>query len=535
VAKHPKHGIAPRPVILAPTDRTAFAVDLAEAQDPLVMALDVGSTATRGSVHDARGIPVRGFRHKIPHAFTTGTDGTSTIDPDQVVEELARVLDVVTLHPDLTGRITAVALDTFASSLVGVDARGRATTPCFTYADRRSAPQLATLRREVDEAEIQQLTGARLHTSYLTPRFRWLRETHPQEFGRTVRWLSIGEYAELTWLGRTAAGTSTAAWTGLLDRRTGDWSERMLDLARVDRAALSDIAAPNAPMRGVPHVTNSRWPALADAAWFPAIADGLGANLGSGGTDGTTLVTSMATSGAMRVLLHHQPDEIPSGLWCYRIDDRRALLGGALNDVGRAVEWIGRTMALDTDLPTIASAAPAPGTPTVLPFFSGERSTGWAGSARALLADVSAASDGAALARGVLEGLVVSYARVAAQLVEAAEDSRQGEGNRRTVERVVVAGRVSQDLPGLRQMLADCLGRPVLPATFKRSTLRGTALLAAETVVSGTPPADPPLEEACVPHREHRAHWDAVAERFGNLYPSTTRENPTAPAALPGR
>ncbi|WP_432559484.1 FGGY family carbohydrate kinase [Granulicoccus sp. GXG6511] len=519
MAKHPaqRRGIAPRHLIPAPTDRTTFAVELADAQDPLIMALDVGSTATRGSLHDARGIPVRGFRHKIPHAFTTRADGTSTIDPDQIVDELARVLDVVTLHPGLVGRIAAVALDTFASSLVGVGRDGRATTPCFTYADRRSAPQLEQLRAEVDEAEVQQLTGARLHTSYLTPRFRWLRETHPEEVGRTAQWMSIGEYAELTWLGRTAAATSTAAWSGLLDRRTGDWSDRMLDLARVERSALSPIATPQEPHRGVPRLTNTRWPALADAAWFPPIADGLGANIGSGGSDQSTLVTSMATSGAMRVLLHQLPDKIPGGLWCYRIDDHRALLGGALNDVGRAVEWIGRALLLDADLATLADAPPTTGTPVVLPFFSGERSTGWAGGARAVLGDVTAASGGSALARGVLEGVVVAYARVAAQLVEAAESGWRDREQAR-VDRVVVAGRVSQDLPGLRQMLADCLGRPVLPATFKRSTLRGTTLLAAEVVAPGTRAADPPLEEPCAPHPDRRPHWAAATTRFNQLY-----------------
>lgn len=511
MAKHKHRDRSPRHLIPAPTDKTSFAVDLDDAVDPLIMALDVGSTASRGSLHDARGVPVRGFRHKIPHAFTTRADGTSTIDPDQVIDELARILDVVTLHPALRGRIAAVALDTFASSLVGVDRDGHATTPCLTYADRRSIDHLVRIRAEVDEAEIQQHTGVRLHTSYLTPRFRWLRETWPKAVARTQRWLSIGEYAYLTWLGDARAATSTAAWSGLLDRCTGDWSDRMLELARVDRSMLSPIAPPQEPFRGVPRVTDTRWPALADAAWFPPIADGLGANIGSGGADESTIVTSMATSGAMRVLVHQLPEEIPSGLWCYRIDDRRALLGGALNDVGRAVGWVEQTLALDADLASIAAKPPAAGTPTVLPFFSGERSTGWAGSARAVLSDVTAASTGTALARAVLEGVVVSYARVADQLVGAGASA----------DRVVCAGRVSQDLPGLRQMLADCLGRPVLPATFKRSTLRGTALLAAEVVAPDITPADPPLDEPCTPYPERHAHWDPTRQRFETLYQDT--------------
>jgi hypothetical protein len=53
-----------------------------------VLAVDVGSTASRADVFDAAGRPVEGGRQKIPHQFTTHRDGTSEIDPDQVVGEV---------------------------------------------------------------------------------------------------------------------------------------------------------------------------------------------------------------------------------------------------------------------------------------------------------------------------------------------------------------------------------------------------------------------------------------------------------------
>src|SRR5699024_11153816 len=129
------------------------------------------------------------------------------------------------------------------------------------------------------------------------------------------------------------------------------------------------------------------------------------------------------------------------------------LLGGALNDVGRALAWLERTVTLpeSTTLADVAAADVSGTTPVVLPFFTGERSTGWAGGARAVFAGVSASSTGADLARGVLEGVAVSYARVAEQL----EDAAGG------VDRVVASGSASQDVPELLQLLADALGKPV--------------------------------------------------------------------------
>ena len=56
----------------------------AHADAPYVLALDVGSSGTRSGIYDRLARPVRGFRAKRPHAFTTLASGASTIDADQV-------------------------------------------------------------------------------------------------------------------------------------------------------------------------------------------------------------------------------------------------------------------------------------------------------------------------------------------------------------------------------------------------------------------------------------------------------------------
>ncbi|WP_181954238.1 gluconokinase [Kocuria coralli] len=492
-------------------DTNEFSVSLAKAVDPLILALDVGSTASRGSLHDAQGVPIRGYRHKVPHSFTSAGDGTSIIDADQVVEELASIIDaVIGTRKELVGRVKGVAIDTFASSLVGVDANHRATSPCYTYADSRSTPQLAQLREEVDERELQQLTGARLHTSYLAPRFRWLRENEPEQMAATKRWLSLGEYFHFRLLGKARAGTAVAAWTGLLDRRTGDWSDRMLELARIDRSQLSLIARPTQPILEVPSGVLQRWPALRDAHWFAPIADGLAQNVGAGGRDESTIVTSMSTSGAMRVLVHRTPEEIPYGLWCYRIDDKRSLLGGAINDVGRAVDWAARTFALPegVDSTDIADRPYRKDLPVFLPYLTGERSTGWVGGAKAMALGITESTGPEDLARAVMEGIVLSLGRVAEQLKEAAGD----------VDRLVATGGVSQNVPGVQQLLADHLGRETIQATFKRSTLRGTAVMAAEVLAPEISAAEAPRDHTFKPREKHREHWDRLSERFEDGY-----------------
>ena len=77
---------------------------------------------------------------------------------------------------------------------------------------------------------------------------------------------------------------------------------------------------------------------------------------------------------------------------------------------------------------------------------------------------------------------------------------------------------VSQDVPGLMQILADTLGKPVARAEFKRATLRGTALLALETLAPDVERARPPYGPEHEPVPGRAGHYRAVRTRFEELY-----------------
>jgi gluconokinase len=484
-------------------------VRLREALEPFVLAIDIGSTASRGDVFDAAGRPLRGGRVKVPHHFTSRLDGTSEIDPDAVVAEVEQIITTFANRP-VAERIGAVALDTFASSLVGVTEDRTAKTPCFTYADSRCAQQVLQFRRQLDELEVQQRTGCRLHTSYLTPRLRWLKETAPETFAAVRQWLSLGEYVYLWLLGVTAAGTSTAAWTGLLDRRTGDWDHELLEACQISADLLSEIRDPTRPIRDVDAVVGRRWPALAGAVWFPVVADGFSSNVGVGALDESTVAVAAATSGAMRVLVTGVPDNLPTGLWCYRVDASRSLLGGAVNDVGRVVSWLTSTVQIppESNLDDLLLTPPEFGPPLVLPFLTGERSTGWAAEARAVFSGVSAGTTGAMLFRGAMESVAMSYARIAAQLHDVAGNAKQ----------IVASGRVTQDLPALLQVLADVLQTPVVPIMMKRTTLRGTALIALEVLSPSVVRAEPTTGEARWPMVDRASYYTTRQRLLQDLY-----------------
>ena len=486
-----------------------FKTTLFDAIPPFVLALDIGSTATRGSLYDARGLPIAGSKLRIAHSFTTASDGTSTVDPDEITEEVTQIIDY-TMQAAKGKRIGGVAIDTFAANVVGVNADGRAATPCFTYADSRCASQVEALRAAFDETEVQQRTGTRFHSSYLAPRFLWLRESEPEVFNTVDRWMALGEYVYHKLLGVSAIGTAGAAWTGLLNRHTGEWDEPLLTHCGVRAQQLGEIRDPDQPLTDIHGRAAARWPELAEASWFPVVPDGLVSNIGAGAPDSRATAASAATSGAMRVIVRGTPVEIPSGLWAYRVSRNRAILGGALNDVGRAITWIEESLKLPegTTLDEIFTRSPDPHTPVALPYFTGERSTGWASRAQASFTGVTFATRGDALVRAVMEGVSQSYGRVFDQLKEVGAAPSE----------IRMSGRVMQDHPGWLAMLADVLQLPVLPVVIKRATLHGTALLALDTLAPGVQRADPTIGRRFEPREENAAYYTAHRNRFEEQY-----------------
>lgn len=490
-----------------------FEITLKDAVPPLVLALDVGSTASRGMVYDAHGRPV-GKRAKVAHTFTTASDGTSQIDPDQVVAELSTIIDALTDalgdHP-----VDGVALDTFASSLVAVDSKGTPLTPCYTYADGRCGRWVDTLREEISEEELQQQTGTRVHSSYWPARLRWLADDQPEVSAAAAHYLSLGDYVLRALTGTLATGTSAAAWTGLVDRHTGDWALEVVDLSGIRLDQLPPIHHLDQPLKiSAKRAAKiaKRWPPLQDARWFATIADGLAANVGLGAHDETTIGASCATSGALRVLVRTMPEELPPGLWCYRVSHDRALLGGALNDVGRALAWADVSLRTDQvdeeELSDALTAKPHRVTPLVLPFFTGERSTGWASDARAVFTGVGAGSAPVEVYRGVVEGIALSYARIASQLRTVAPQP----------EKLLCGGSVTTSRPELLQMMADAMRTPVTPVTIKRSTLHGTALLALETLAPSAERAEPDRGTTLTPDLGRRPYYTERFQRFEKVY-----------------
>src|SRR4029078_7047101 len=119
---------------------------------------------------------------------------------------------------------------------------------------------------------------------------------------------------------------------------------------------------------------------------------------------------NVGTSAALRVVLPAaaaSSTPTPWGLWRYRLDAGRALVGGATSEGGNVSAWCRRTLALpasDAALErAIAALAPDGHGLTALPSLAGERSPGWRPEARAAVAGLTLATGAPEITRALLE------------------------------------------------------------------------------------------------------------------------------------
>jgi gluconokinase len=415
-----------------------------------VLSIDVGTSGVRAALFDERGDQIEGAQATTKRELT----GFAELDPDALFDEVAKTVDKLRARVGAFD-VETTAISAFWHSLMGIDANGAPTTALLTWADTRAVQAAKELRAEFDEREIHARTGCRFHPSYWPAKLRWLKTEHRDAFDRTQQWIGFAEYLCLRLFGKTAAGVSMASATGLFDQTACEWDWGLVETLGVSRDRLPRI--------------------YADKELF-VVGDGAANNVGGGCTTKEKLALMIGTSGAMRVAFSGEPPaQLPPSLWSYRASRDRIVVGGALSDGGGLVQWLVQSLNAGHDAEKLQQqlAALEPDTHglTILPFWSGERSTGWSSEARGGIFGLRQQTTTVEIIRAALESIAYRFALIAEALDAIAPGAK-----------IIATGNALRSSPVWLQIIADVLGRPVMFGGTPEASIRGAALLALEAV-----------------------------------------------------
>ncbi len=325
--------------------------------------------------------------------------------------------------------------------------------------------------------------------------------------------MSIGEYFYLKLFRRLAVSVSMASATGLFNQNECFWDRDILSLLGIELDQLSPLAERGESFAGLRGAYARRWPTMAGVRWFPALGDGASDNIGAGAVTRDRAALMIGTSGALRSLWKAKSVRVPQGLWCYRADRERFLMGGALSNGGDLFEWMMKRLRLPSVEKTEAALAamePDGHGLTVLPFLSGERSTNWRADARAAIAGIGLDTTGLEILRAAMESIAYRFAAIYDLLAEELSEPRE----------IIGTGRAMLRSPAWVQIITDVIGKPILVSSEAESASRGAALAALEQL-----DALPILEDAEVltgpvysPDARRHARYRGGRERHNLLY-----------------
>jgi len=318
--------------------------------------------------------------------------------------------------------------------------------------------------------------------------------------------MSAGEYLFLKLLGKPAASTSMLSATGLWNQNANDYDAEILAALPVSRDQFAATDTLDQPLQA-----KCQWPELSDIPWFPALGDGACDNMGSGCTTRDRFSLMVGTSGAMRAVVEAPHIEIPDGLFCYRVDKQRFVLGGALSNGGEVFAWMKRTLRLpdsnDEIEKELAALPPAKHGLTILPLFAGERSPGWRADARAAITGLGSNTSPIEILQASLEAVAMTFRGVFEIMKSALGDPRE----------VVASGAALLHSPVWTQIMADTLPHAVIQCLEPEATSRGAALLALERL-GASAPAPAQYGNTIAPTAANTLLYAAAFERQKRLY-----------------
>jgi len=452
--------------------------------EPLILALDQGTTSSRAIAFGRDGRPVAVAQQPFEQRFPS--PGHVTHDPEAIWKSQLEVAQRVVREVGGPERIAAVGITNQRETTIVWDrAAGEPIADAIVWQSRITAPACAALREAGHERLFRERTGLPLDAYFSGPKVAHILDAVPGARARAERGeLAFGTVdAFLLWRltggprgGVHATDVSNASRTLLFDIHRLRWDEELLGLVGVPAAVLPDIRPTSGAFgetagdlfgRSIPITAmagDQQAATFGQACFEPGDAKN---------TYGTGAFLLLNTGATPRASQHGLLSTVgwqlaPGAPATYALE-------GSVFSAGSAVQWLRDGLEAITaapDIERLAASVDDTGGVYLVPAFTGLGAPYWDPDARGTIVGITRGTGLAQLARATLEAIAFQVADV---LDAMAADAGAGLRALR-----VDGGAAANDL--LLQLQADLLGVPVERPVVAETTALGAAYLAGLAV-----------------------------------------------------
>ena len=490
--------------------------------EPLILALDQGTTSTRAILYDRAGKALAETSRPLHQSYPQ--DGWVEHDAEAIFADAVAVLTGAAARAGKrTGQVAALGVTNQRETVVVWDrATGRPIHPAIVWQDRRTATVCEGLREGGAEARVVALTGLLLDPYFSATKIAWILDHVEGARARAERgellcgtidcWLIW----KLTGGAVHATDATNASRTLLMELEAQAWSPELCDLFRVPAALLPQIKDCDGDYGAtLPELVGAAIPIRGVAG------DQQAALMGQGCVHAGEAKVTYGTGGFM---LLHTGDKAPRSTArllttvAARLKGRATYaLEGSIFIAGAAIKWINEELGVQggpTAVEALAQAAKADSGVMMVPAFTGLGAPYWDAGARGAILGLTRDAGLAEIAAAAFDATALQTR----DLIEAmGADAGFAFGGPLRIDGGMARSR------WFAQRLSDLTGLGVDRAAEAEATARGAALFAAigagliedaETAAGLRPASETFQSQTGAPERDAAyARWGEAVSR----------------------
>jgi len=431
----------------------------------MLVGLDIGTTNIKLWVYDEEGNPIWGTRARTPLEFHESLK--EILHPEKLWKTISKLL--YSIPDDVKKKIRAIGISSLGETVFPVRKDGSSMAGLIWY---------NTITKEIYEEFFSQIdpewvfktTGLRASWIFSIFKMMYYYRSFKEEMEELETWLDVSSYIAYILTGDKRMDRCLASRTMLIDLKTGDWCEEILDIANIPRKHLPDIVDSGIPRGtvkadialdlGFPKdviVTTAGQDHM--TASFPAGVFDLGSVLNSTGT--TEAVLWGVDDSVLNTFLKNIIHDFNAG---FHVVPHRYYLVDGLPTGGYCIEWFLRKV-LRKDFEHLGNVKMKTNTVYFFPFLRGIFSNMGAGASFLNLSDETDSDE-------MLISIIESLSFEVRSMIE----NLRNLGLEKDYKLIMVGGESLSEL--VVKIRSNVLGIPVHLLQTSEATTLGAALLA---------------------------------------------------------
>ncbi|WP_316569173.1 FGGY-family carbohydrate kinase [Neobacillus sp. YIM B06451] len=439
--------------------------------EKLLLGLDIGTSSCKIAIFTKSGEVLS--QSNQAYKLYYPNPGWVEQDPEEWWNGVCRGIRECILEAEINPRqIAGIGIAGQGWSAIPVDEQGNCLAKTPIWMDTRAKDIAERVITEIGEERIFEVAGNSFLPSYTTPKLLWFKETMPELYEKTYKFLQSNSYIGMKLTGAMSSDKCQNYGLHFYNTKTGTYDEELASALGLSIDKVPDIFQCH-DIIGT--VTKEAAALTTLAEGTPVVAGGLDAACGTLGA-GVYLPKQTqiqgGQAGGMSVCVD-EPFVHPKLIFSPHVVPDLWLLQGGTVGGGGVLRWFkqefGAGASFD-ELTALAAEIP-PGSEgvTFLPYMAGERSPIWNPDAKGVFYGLSFDKTKGHLVRAALEGVVFSVYHN----LKAAEEAGV---NLHELDLRAMGGAANSEL--WIQIYADVTGCQISVPTSDTATTLGAALLA---------------------------------------------------------